>query len=76
MKYASKDPPYKNTHFNDEIDYNKIKALLTQNKPFETIKLTDTLTEGETEMLKFEAVVGNPPYQKSQKNNRPSAEKQ
>ena len=47
----------------DEIDYDKIKALLTQNKPFETIKLTDTLTEGETEMLKFEAVVGNPPYQ-------------
>lgn len=47
----------------DEIDYDKIKALLTQNKPFETIKLTDTLTEGETKMLKFEAVVGNPPYQ-------------
>ena len=47
----------------DEIDYDKIKALLTQNKPFETIKLTDVLTEGETEMLKFEAVVGNPPYQ-------------
>ena len=47
----------------DEIDYDKIKALLTQNKPFNTIKLTDTLTEGETEMIKFEAVVGNPPYQ-------------
>ena len=52
----------------DKIDYDKIKALLTQNKPFNTIKLTDTLTEGETEMLKFEAVVGNPPYQKNQKN--------
>ncbi|MBE5751818.1 MAG: restriction endonuclease [Clostridiales bacterium] len=49
----------------EEIDYNKLKALLTQNKPFETIKLTDTLTEGETEMLKFEAVVGNPPYQET-----------
>ncbi|MCR4942729.1 MAG: Eco57I restriction-modification methylase domain-containing protein [Campylobacter sp.] len=47
----------------EEIDYDKIKALLTQNKPFNTIKLTDTLAEGETEMLKFEAVVGNPPYQ-------------
>ena len=47
----------------NEINYSKIKALLTQNKPFETIKLTDTLVEGETEMLKFEAVVGNPPYQ-------------
>ena len=59
----------------DEIDYDKIKALLTQNKPFETIKLTDTLTEGETEMLKFEAVVGNPPYQEddggAQKSARP-----
>ena len=53
----------------DEIDYDKIKALLTQNKPFETIKLTDTLTEGETEMLKFEAVVGNPPYQSEAKKN-------
>jgi len=52
----------------DEIDYDKIKVLLTQNKPFETIKLTDTIIEGETEMLKFEAVVGNPPYQKNQKN--------
>lgn len=49
----------------DEIDYDKIKALLGQNKPFETIKLTDTLEEGETEMLKFEAVVGNPPYQEN-----------
>lgn len=59
----------------DEIDYDKIKALLTQNKPFETIKLTDTLTKGETEMLKFEAVVGNPPYQEddggAQKSARP-----
>lgn len=59
----------------DEIDYSKIKALLTQNKPFETIKLTDTLTEGETEMVKFEAIVGNPPYQEddggAQKSARP-----
>lgn len=47
----------------NDIDYDKIKALLTQNKPFDTIKLTDTLTEGENDMIKFEAVVGNPPYQ-------------
>ena len=46
-----------------DIDYDKIKALLTQNKPFETIKLTDSLTGGQTDMIKFEAVVGNPPYQ-------------
>ena len=52
-----------------EIDYDKIKALLTQNKPFETIKLTDTITEGETKMLKFEAVVGNPPYQEDDGGN-------
>ena len=47
----------------NDIDYDKIKVLLTQNKPFDTIKLTDTLTEGENDMIKFEAVVGNPPYQ-------------
>ena len=64
-----------NVQIGNEIDYDKIKVLLTQNKPFETIKLTDTLTEGETEMLKFEAVVGNPPYQEddggAQKSARP-----
>ena len=47
----------------NNVDYDKITALLTQNKPFDTIKLTDTLTEGENDMIKFEAVVGNPPYQ-------------
>lgn len=47
----------------NDINYDKIKALLTQNKPFDTIKLTDTLAEGENDMIKFEAVVGNPPYQ-------------
>ena len=64
-----------NVQIGNEIDYDKIKVLLTQNKPFETIKLTNTLTEGETEMLKFEAVVGNPPYQEddggAQKSARP-----
>lgn len=58
-----------------DVDYDKIKALLTQNKPFDTIKLTDTLTEGENDMIKFDAVVGNPPYQEddggAQKSARP-----
>ncbi len=47
----------------ENIDYGRIKALLTQNKPFDTIRLTNTLSEGEKDMIKFEAVVGNPPYQ-------------
>lgn len=46
----------------DEIDYEKITKLLTQNKPFNQIKLTDEPQEGE-KPVKFEAVVGNPPYQ-------------
>lgn len=53
-----------------DIDYDKIKAVLTQNKPFETIKLTDSLTGGQTDMIKFEAVVGNPPYQEVISSNK------
>lgn len=59
----------------NNVDYDKIQALLTQNKPFDTIKLTDTLAEGENDMIKFEAIVGNPPYQEddggAQKSARP-----
>lgn len=50
------------------VDYDKINGLLTQNKPFETIKLTDMLTEGE-EKMRFDAVVGNPPYQEERTDN-------
>ncbi|MBR1675751.1 MAG: Eco57I restriction-modification methylase domain-containing protein [Clostridia bacterium] len=49
----------------NHIDYDKIKALLIQNKPFDTIKLTDEPEQGETDMIKFDAVVGNPPYHES-----------
>ena len=45
----------------DKIDYDKIKRLLTQNKSFNTIKLTD-LSQGGTNMMTFDAVVGDPPY--------------
>lgn len=45
-----------------EIDYGRIKALLTQKKPFKEIKLSDNAAEGE-EKVKFNIVVGNPPYQ-------------
>lgn len=44
------------------IDCDRIKAILTQNKPFSAIKLTDSPLEGENNMIKFDAVVGNPPY--------------
>lgn len=45
----------------DEIDYEKISKILKQNKKLSEINLEDELEEGEE--MKFEAVVGNPPYQ-------------
>lgn len=45
-----------------KIDYEKIAALLTQAKPFNTVTLHDTVAEGD-EKVKFDVVVGNPPYQ-------------
>ena len=47
----------------DEIDYDKIAKILTQNKLFNEIMLTDYPEQGETNMIKFDAIVGNPPYQ-------------
>lgn len=47
----------------EEIDYDRIKLLLSQNKNFSSIKLTDIVTKGAMDMINFEAVVGNPPYQ-------------
>lgn len=52
-----------NIRVGKDIDYDKIKTILTQNKPFNEIKLTDEPEQGETNMIQFDAVVGNPPYQ-------------
>ena len=44
-----------------ELDYDKIKNLLTQNKNLCDIRLDDKIDEGD-DKVKIEAVVGNPPY--------------
>src|SRR5699024_9137583 len=53
---------------NKEIDYGKIKLLLTQYKPFNEITLQDEVQEGDKK-VKFDAIVGNPPYQETISNN-------
>ena len=52
---------------NEEVDYNRITELLSQKKDFDKITLEDKIQGGET--VKFGAVVGNPPYQKSVDGN-------
>lgn len=51
-----------------ELDYEKIKKILFQKKKFSEISLTDSTSEGE-EMISFEAIVGNPPYQEETSGN-------
>lgn len=50
----------------DKIDYPKICNILSQNKPLAQIALSDGCESlKEEEKMRFEAVVGNPPYQEN-----------
>ncbi len=44
------------------LDLDKIKLILTQNIPFSTIKKGNEVKGGSEDMIKFGAVIGNPPY--------------
>ncbi|MBQ7256614.1 MAG: DEAD/DEAH box helicase family protein [Abditibacteriota bacterium] len=52
----------KNKGKKETIDYDKVKELLCQKKIFNEIDLNTSLVKGKKSM-KFEAIVGNPPYQ-------------
>ena len=47
----------------NNIDYNKIKLILAQNKKFSEIIIEDNPKAGGNNNMIFNAVVGNPPYQ-------------
>jgi hypothetical protein len=62
-KFNSYDILNIKTEAND-IDYVKIRTLLNQDKKFNEITIDDKVAHGgEINMIKFGAVVGNPPYQ-------------
>ena len=46
----------------NKIDYDKIVKIITQDKNFNKITIDDNIEEG-GKKVKFDAVVGNPPYQ-------------
>ena len=68
---ASKFNSYSLLEVKDEdgdIDYERIAALLRQNKPFDSITMSDEVAEGD-EIVNFNIAVGNPPYQEEGNNN-------
>ncbi len=54
----------KNT--NNNIDYQKVSDIISQNRRFNTIQLDAQITK-EGDKMKIEVVVGNPPYQEETK---------
>ena len=58
-----------------KVDYERINDILKQDKPFEEITLQDEVKEGDKK-VKFDAIVGNPPYQeeKIQISNKSNAQ--
>ena len=68
---ASKFNSYSLLEVKDEdgdIDYERIASLLRQNKPFNSITMSDEIAEGD-EKVNFDIAVGNPPYQEEGYNN-------
>lgn len=53
------------TDENRKVDYESIAKFLKQNKPFNSVKTDDKIIEGD-ELVNFDIVLGNPPYQKNQ----------